>query len=228
LESGLVVMLPGIECSTWQFAGTVLALREGGMGRAVKIVQWGGYPLRSMGNLMNLRVNRERARNVAGQIAGYARDYPGRPITLIGYSGGGGMAILTAESLPEEVELQRIILIAAAISPCYDLSAALAHSRLGLVNFHSPRDWFFLGMGTNVFGTIDRCRTVSAGRVGFRDAQGLTVQSERIVQIAWTPRWRDDYGHDGGHIGWLSRGWARELLVPWIDSADARVEVPHC
>jgi pimeloyl-ACP methyl ester carboxylesterase len=215
-ERGCVVMLPGIECSSWQFAGTVLGLRDAGLDRAVKIVQWGHSPFGYFNNLMNLRFNRVRAKRVAGRIGEYQADFPERPITLIGYSGGGGMAALVAGMLEERVMLDRVILIAAAISPNYDFSKALARSRSGMVNFYSPGDGFILGWGTRAFGTIDRQKTVAAGRVGFLDEQGVMIENDRLVQIGWEPAWRD-LGHDGGHVGWLSRAWAKQVLAPQID-----------
>ena len=41
-----------------------------------------------------------------------------------------------------------------------------------MVVFWSPLDVFVLGLGTRVFGTIDRVRSVSAGLVGFRGGPG--------------------------------------------------------
>lgn len=209
---GCVFMIPGIEGTTWQFGGTVRGLRQAGLDCHIEPIAWGKHPFRQLHNLCALASNRKRARDMADRIAKYKATHPDAPIALIGYSGGGGMAVLTAEALPPGVMLDRLILVAAAISPRYDLSRALARTKYGLINYYSPRDWAFLGLGTSVFGTIDRHRGPSAGRVGFQDGESRLIQSPRIVQVAWRREWKD-LGHNGGHIGWLSSRWARGVLA---------------
>ena len=140
----------------------------------------------------------------------------GEPLILVGYSGGGGMALLIAEALPREVILDRLILIGAAMSPTYDLTKVLAKTR-ELVCFYSEQDWFILGLGTRTFGTIDRRHGDSAGRVGFHDAQGHLLQAPKLRQVPWGSEWRR-LGHDGGHVGWLSGEWAREVLAKEVTS----------
>ncbi len=215
-EAGVVVMLPGVEGSGWQLTGMVKGLQEAGLDRRIDIIAWGKYPFGSLDNLMNIKANRCRAREIATRITEHHSANPEAPITLLGYSGGGGIAILTAEALPEDVEVDRIILIAAALAPEYDLSRALPRCHFGLVSFYSPRDRFFLGIGTSLFGTIDRKNTDSAGRVGFLDADGQLQTSPKIEQIEWTSEWLK-LGHWGGHLGWLARDWARDILAPKID-----------
>lgn len=219
-DRGLILMLPGIEGTAWQLRGVVRALREAGVQSAIEIRAWGSHPFCQLYNLCALRANRERAARIAGRIGEYMDRYPGRPVTLFGYSGGGGIAVLTAEALPPERLLDRIVLMSAAVSPSYDPTPIAARTRHGVVNFYSRRDWFFLGMGTSVFGTIDRHRGVSAGRVGFLDPAGRPIEAPGLTQIPWRPEWRD-LGHDGGHIGWLSPHWAREVLARVIEPAPA-------
>ena len=221
-EPGYVAMLPGVEGSAWQFAGTVKGLREAGIMREVDIIEWHAGPLCSMRNLTDIQANRKRAKAIAARLGAYHREHPNSPITLIGYSGGGGLAAMIAESLDEGVMLDRIILIAAALSPDYDLEPVTARCRRGVVSFFSVGDWLILGLGTRMFGTIDRVNTDSAGHVGFINDQGELVNEDKLTQIAWMPKW-SDLGHDGGHVGWLSRDWAREVLAAHIASADEKV-----
>ena len=60
------------------------------------------------------------------------------------------------------------MLLSPALSPTYDLAPALSAVRREMVVFWSPLDVIVLGLGTRIFGTIDRIKTVSAGLVGFR------------------------------------------------------------
>ena len=123
---------------------------------------------------------------------------------------------MVAESLSPNLKLDRLILIAAALSPDYDLSPAVSRCNKGLVSFYSKRDWWTLGMGTSLFGTIDRKYTASAGQLGFRSSKGKVIKSDLITQIPWRPDWLK-LGHDGGHVGWLKQAWSREILAPQID-----------
>ncbi len=130
------------------------------------------------------------------------------------------MALFTAEALPEEIMLERIILLGPAVSPDYDLTGALTHCR-NLVNFYSDHDWFMAGLATEWFGTMDRKKTATAGSRGFLDNEGNQLRNGQCMQIPWTPAWRK-LGHDGGHSGWLARAWAREVLAPQVDPALAQ------
>ncbi len=215
LEHGCVFLLPGVEGGAWQFQQTTQGLYDAGLNQAIDIIEWGVRPFGSMINLMDIKGNLRRAGTVAERIVQYQRDYPGRPTTLLGFSGGGGMAVLTAEALPEDVHIDRLILVSAALSPQYDLNKAAARSREKVVNFYSDRDWLFIGAGTTLFGTIDRQYTPSAGHVGFQDRDGQ-IRTDGLIQIAWRPEW-EALGNDGGHIGWLARNWARDVLAPQID-----------
>lgn len=214
---GRLILLPGIHSQAWYLSRTVRGLRERGLQWEIEVIEWGGrFPI-ALDNLMNLAKNKKRAMQIAATIAKYRAERPTEPITLVGYSGGGGLALLVTETLPPDVNLDRLILIAAAISPRRDLTTAMAHTEHGVVNLYSRRDRLVLGAGTGLFGTIDRVHTKSAGLVGFRDASGGSlVAGEGITQIGWSEPWTK-LGHHGGHLGWLSQSWAKEILAPLID-----------
>jgi pimeloyl-ACP methyl ester carboxylesterase len=215
-DRGLVILLPGIESGAWQLEGSIRGLRQAGVDRAIEVIEWGRRPLASMDNLTNLPANLERAKKIAGRVVSYEQEHPQRPVVVVGYSGGGGLAVLTAEALPEGCRIERMILIAAALAPDHDLSKTLSHCRDGLVNFYSERDVVMLGAGTALFGTIDRKYTPAAGRLGFRDTQGKLLADKRVTQIAWESGWLW-LGHNGMHTGWLAPGWSRDVLAARID-----------
>ncbi len=210
-----MVLLPGIEGGAWQLNGTVRGLRQAGILADFDVIEWGKRPFGSLDNLTNLEANKTRAKQIAARIESHRHEYPERPITLIGSSGGGGLAILVAEALPRQPILDRLILIGAAISPRYELTESLARCKHGIVNMYSANDWLILGAGTSIFGTMDRTKSAAAGHVGFLDSMGNTRNENGLTQIAWQPRWAI-VGHDGGHIGWLAGQWAYQYLAPVI------------
>ncbi|HOW71287.1 MAG TPA: alpha/beta hydrolase [Phycisphaerae bacterium] len=217
LDRGYVILLPGVEGGAWHLTDTIRGLRDGGVDHAIQPVGW-GRPLDVLTNLTDFPANKEWARRIAELTVHYRAEHPAPPITVVGFSGGGGLAVLAAEALPEHVKLDGLILVGAALSPDYDLSKPLAHVRGTLVNFYSELDWLPLGVGTAWFGTIDRKYTVSAGHVGFRTPDHRLLANDRVEQVAWRPDWIR-LGHGGGHVGWLWRAWARETLAPCIRAA---------
>ncbi|HPF39198.1 MAG TPA: hypothetical protein P5081_20190 [Phycisphaerae bacterium] len=224
LDRGCVILLPGIEGNAWQLEGAYHGLRDAGVEQAIEIIPWGSPPLSSMANLVGIEKNRKRADAIARKIEEYRRRRPEAPLTLIGYSGGGGLAILTLEALSKETQVDRAILIAAAIDSRYDIDRVLPRCRDELINIYSRSD-AIVGAGTSVFGTIDRVKTISAGHSGFVDAKGALLERPRLQQLGWTSDWRR-LGHYGGHLGCLARGWSREILAPLVaTTADHPAEV---
>lgn len=222
-DKGLIVMLPGVEGSAWQLSDSVKGLRDAGIDREIKVIPWGSPPFHSIENLSNYAENQMRADRIVACISDFHRAHPDAPLTLVGYSGGGGLAVMVAEVLPVNLNLDRLILIAGAVSPDHDLTKVLARCDHGVVNFYSAADWFILGVGTQMFGTIDRKYTSSAGHVGFLDDNRQLRNVSGLTQIAWELDWIKT-GHDGGHIGWLARNWARDYLAPAIVSASNATE----
>ena len=100
------------------------------------------------------------------------------------------MALFVCEALPEDVKVDRAILLAAAVSPDYNLAPAMDHCTLGIVNFYSKEDWFSCGLLAEIFGTMDRKYTSTAGKRGLVAPNGEFATAENLVQIAWTPGWR--------------------------------------
>lgn len=215
-ETGFLWLFPGVESRSVAFLEAVRGLREGGVTSEVQYYNWPLH-LRPLDDLTNLDRNRREAARVAGQIAQQRRTHPQRPIDLIGYSGGGGMALLVAEHLPDEIRLRHIVLVQPAVSRDYNLSTALSHCEGRIVNFYSPRDWLILGWGTTVFGTMDRRRTVSAGKEGFLPSAAIPDVNERhrLQQVAWTNDMAAT-GHVGHHLGILLCEWNRRYVAPWL------------
>jgi pimeloyl-ACP methyl ester carboxylesterase len=215
MSRGCILLLPGVENTSHSMKGICDGLRDAGVTQAIHVDQWGEMPFGTFRNLPAIERNRERAGVRARWLAQYVQDFPDRPVTIIGYSGGGAMALFIAEALPESCRVDRIILLGAALSPTYDVHNALVQSRGGVVSFFSPRDTFMMGWGTRTFGTMDRVKTNSAGLVGFQNGSGELSGADGLTQVSWTPAWRR-LGHDGGHDGWLARAWVREVLAPLI------------
>lgn len=228
---GVVFVLPGIEGGSTFSRDVALGLDNGGVTSAIEIHDWttrlpGGFVL----NLANLERNQREARRLAQRVIDYRKQYPGRPVHIVGHSGGGGLTVLALEALPPGRQIDGAILLAPALSPDYDLTNALRRTRFGIYNFYSEKDAAFLKVGTSIFGTIDRQHGVSAGAVGFKPPDNLANEDLKLYdlklrQVRWSEQMRR-YGATGSHIGWASQKFAREFLAPIIQENEARRPVP--
>jgi hypothetical protein len=200
--------------------------RSGRLPCAVDSIVWGhGFGLWHA-DLTDVANHDRQAGRVAEMVRQFRRDHAAEPIFLVGKSGGCGVAVRALEQLDTDL-VERAVLIAPALSPAYDLTAALRAVRHEAVVFWSPLDLVILGAGTWLFGTIDRVRSVGAGLVGFavpgRDEpeSERTRQYAKLRQVRWGPR-MVALGHLGGHFGadqpWFLLRW----VVPLLRADDPR------
>ncbi len=196
LDKGLVIVLTGVEGRSVFNEVIGAGLAEGGVDWAIEIDDWTSL-LGPFASLRDLERSRQQADRVAQRIVRYQQQQPGRPVVLVGQSGGAGLAPWIAEALPDGAMVEGLILIAPALSPGYPLGEALAKSRRGIVSYHSPMDWVILGIGTSVFGTLDGEHVDSAGKVGFDVPTGEQAQAyDMLYQFPWSPDMARE-GRDG-------------------------------
>ena len=221
LDKGLVVFLTGIEGRTPVNQHLCKTIAESGVDYAIKLEDWTSRwgPLPS---LQNQPRNREVAGDIASWIRSYQIDYPDRPVVVIGQSGGGAVATWVVELLTKDDPVDGLILLVPALSPQYDLTSALDRSRKGIVNTHSKLDFVILGLGTKVFGSMDRKYTESAGMVGFGlpSAEPDDVMAySRLFQIAWDKRMIHT-GYLGGHLTNSAPKFIKQFIVPLVLAPD--------
>ncbi len=157
-------------------------------------------------------------KKIAQEIAAYQQQYPGRPIYLIGQSGGCAVAVFAAESLATagSPPITGIVLLDASLSADYDLGAALGQCGKGIVNFYNLRDVAMLEVGTEIFGNLDGSRGDSAGRMGF------TGDTPRLFQVQVTKAMVS--GFESPHFADTSAAFTAKYIAPWI--MDQRWPVP--
>ena len=181
MSSGLVIILPGIEGESDYNHGIREGLEDARVGYALVIRPW-GVPVPGLGPLVNqtnFLGNRLAGVGVARTIADYQTSHPGKPVYIVGHSGGGGVAVFTAEALADmegDHHVDGLILLSASISCDYNLTKALSRSRNGLVNFYNPADQALLGLGTGLLGNVDGGHAPSAGRASFEEPPSRVFQ----------------------------------------------------
>ena len=221
LDRGLVLVLPGIEGESCVNHSVVRGLAEGGIDCAIEVHDWTtGVILLFLYHLRGWRRNVRQAERLVQRIVEYRHSYPGRPVYVVGHSGGGAMTVVTLERLPPETIVTGAILLEPSISPGYDLSTALARTARGIWNFYSLLDVFFEGIATSIGGTTDGRHGPAAGMIGFRIPPGLSDEGKklyetRLHEIAFRPAMISDF-HLGGHFGPTNRVFVAERIAPLL------------
>jgi len=220
-QARLVWMFPGVGGGRWTLEGARRAFVDAGVQAEFRFHEWHGSALDVLGHLTHYEANRAQAVEVAKQIVAYREQHAAARIDLVGYSGGGGVAVLVAEELPESIGLRNVLLVQPALSPSYDLTRALRRVDGRLVNLYSPYDWLILGWGTQTFGTIDRRDTAAAGKDGFDLDVAVTSSDlrQKVSQQRWTTEmvWS---GHVGNHTSILLYAWNKRYVAPWLSAAE--------
>jgi pimeloyl-ACP methyl ester carboxylesterase len=208
---GRLLILPGVGNTRFHLAGFVASAEQLLPRFDVEVRPW-GVPFLTLHNLRAHERNTATAAAIAAEIAAWRRANPDMPFYLVGYSGGGGMATLVTAALPADVAIDRLILVAPAISPDFPLERdVLPHVREFVVNYASERD-LQVGWGTRTFGTIDRQSTASAGAIGFAAAH------DKLLEYRWSET-DVAFGHTGNHLAYLHPRWQSAKLEPALDPA---------
>lgn len=213
-ETGLVLVADGVGGFGLCGMGTRYAVERCGSGQLVRVLEWGHGTGRWYRDLSRTANHVHRSAQLAQLVRRYREEHPERPIALIGKSGGTGIVVWALERLDANV-VDRAVLLAPALSPDYDLSRALRAVREEMLVYWSPLDFVILGLGTWLFGTIDRVRGVSAGLVGFRrpaDADAALYET-KLRQARWRPC-MVGASYFGGHLGPDNPRFLQRYVIP--------------
>jgi pimeloyl-ACP methyl ester carboxylesterase len=162
----------------------------------------------------NLVVQGQR---LAGMIVAQRQACPAQAVYLVGHSTGCQVILTAAEAAPPG-SVERIVLLAPAVSEEYDLRPALRCARQGIDVFTSRRDIGALGVGTGIGGTADRRWSPAAGRVGFAPVVTSPCDQELYARLRiypWDPC-LDWSGNTGGHYGTLKQTYLRTYVMPLL------------
>lgn len=155
---------------------------------------------------------------LADSITGYRVRHPSHPVFIVARSGGTAIALEALKQLPAD-SVDRVVLLSSGLSPDYDLTDPMKAVRKEMVNYYSERDTFVLGVGTRMFGTVDRVRTRAAGLVGFRVADDAPYH-DKFRQMTWDAEMARTWNL-GTHLGSSAGSFLRHYIVPLLDAQHA-------
>jgi hypothetical protein len=215
-----VLHLPGVAGFAAVDRRLISGLIAGGVHADIQAYDWTGQ-LKGVPALHAYAHNHAEAARIAAIIAARARAYPNGHIILTSHSGGGALAIWALEDLPSGVNVNAVLLLAPALSPDYDLSAALKHISGHLYVYSSTGDELILGLGCRICGTMDGKMTDAAGRVGFTQPPGAdSSEYKKLVACPYNPDWAW-LGNFGDHIGPMATPFAARILAPLVTESAA-------
>jgi hypothetical protein len=217
-KPGVVIVVCGIGGIDFVGISSQWALPRAGVRHEIREFRWTHGKGRLLRDLQDTQHCLRKANELAAEVHRIKAQDPERPVYLVGKSGGTGLVLAAAEQLPPQT-LERIILLAAAVAPTYDLRPALRATKHEIVSFYSPYDQLVLNWGTRQFGTIDRYYGASAGLHGFMILPDLSASDyalyDRLVQVKWNPAMILE-GHLGIHIGTSMPAFVAKEVAPWL------------
>ena len=217
-STGIVFVVEGIGGLDFIAHAAQASLVHAGVPDEVRIFAWTHGTGHFLKDLQDTKHVLLKADELAAEVLRVKERDPGRPVYLVGKSGGAGLVLAAAEHLPP-CTLKRIVLLSAAVSPAHDLRPALRATRREIVSFYSGYDQLVLGWGTREFGTIDRVYGPSAGLTGFRVPPDLPDEDralyQRLVQIPWRPAMIRE-GNLGTHTGTSMPAFIGKEVAPWL------------
>ncbi len=217
VSQSLLIHLPGIGGELAIDRSLMRGLKEASLADQYQIYDWTGKN-RGLVALGTINENLEQAKLVAEKITTFRRENPNGRIIITAHSGGTGVAIWMLEYLPDDVQVDQLVMLASALSPGCDLSKALRHVKGHAWSFYSKYDSEVLGRWTSVFGTVDRVQSEAAGYVGFKtDQPADPVQYAKLTQLPYDPSWWR-YGNDGGHLGTMNATFAASIIAPLLNA----------
>lgn len=214
-QQGIIYILPGIQGVDSHYTNVRAGLMGAGINCAIMIHPWGCQipGINLIVNETDVTGDREWGGKIAQDIKLYQEQYPGKPVYIIGQSGGAGVAVFTAEHLADNgLAISGLVLLDGSVSSDYDLSSALRACQKGIVNFYNPKDVVLLQAGTAMWGNVDGGHGDSAGRVGFSGNFG------RLYQVEINQDMVDDFADP--HFADCSKAFSAQYLSPWIIDID--------
>ena len=169
-------------------------------------------------NQMDFVGNRLAGVRIAKFIEEYQDKYPEQPVYVVGHSGGGGVAVFTAEGLSEGRQIDGLVLLSASIWAGYDLTKALDRCKNGIANFYNKGDVGLLAIGTTITSNVDGMRGPSAGLNGFNP---LTSADPPAKRTAYRKLYQINTSRQAGdpHTAVTRPGFVSGYVAPWIVSS---------
>ena len=166
----------------------------------------------------SVKFKREKAQELAVRIKKRAKDNPGVPIDLLGFSAGTAEVVYAMEVLPENVRIDTVVLLGASITHDYDLTKMLKRLKGKMYVYTSTHDRM-VGFFMKFSGSADRkYHDEGADIHGFvlpkgANAETRKLYADKIVTIKWNKKFEKD-GNKGHHFDNIKMEFIRDQVAP--------------
>lgn len=213
LSTPRVIYLDG--AGWYSSAGSVSAgLRSGGYRGAFERFNWSSLLGVGADHFVASRSGLN-ARRLARRIQAIHEADPGGPLHLIGLSAGTLVVLRALEALPEEVSVDRVVLLSSSVSAGFDLSEALPHVRGRIYATCSPYDRILSSLAVSADGRTGK----TVGQIGFVLPKDLLPEQkqryQKVVNLHWNPAYAG-FGWNGGHVSATNRRFVRTVITPRV------------
>lgn len=220
LKEGYTVLLPGVLGHAPWDDNVAAGLADAGVPGAIEVYDWTAGPLLMTYNIASRDAIREQGRKVAARIVDYQNRYPGRPVHLIGHSGGAATAICALEELPSDRKVTSAVLLAPGVPADYDLRRAMSHTQTGIHNFYSPYDVLLSAIYVPSRAIRTKGDILAAGAVGFHPPASVAENDRewyerQLKQHPFEAEMLED-GNLGDHFGWTNPNFVAQWVAPVI------------
>jgi len=186
------------------------AVAEAGLPLDVREVNWShGYPL-WLCDLRHTGNHHSQGQALADAVLAHRSACPGTPVFVVTHSAGAAVGLAACECLPPGA-IDRLIMLAPAVSPGCDVRPALHCCRCGVDVFCSKTD--LVSRALALTGCADGWHGFSAGANGFKTPDDEDCTNLHQHNYTWDMH---HCGHHGGHYGWTKKGCLREYVVPLL------------
>ncbi|MBU6454971.1 MAG: alpha/beta hydrolase [Cyanobacteria bacterium REEB67] len=216
MAAGVIFTIDGVGGFNISTTAMAMAFKLCGLPQRIEQIYWSHGFGQWLLDLQDSRRMEDKARELAMRIENlYAS---GVNVYIVAKSAGCAIALKALSLVPAD-SVQKVILLAPAVSPQYKLQPALRAVKEKLVSFWSPNDAFILGLGTTLFGTADGAYSKSAGMIGFAAPQAIDSEAanlyEKFSQIKWRPSMVATLNF-GDHQGSVTLPFLANHVVPLL------------
>lgn len=187
----------------------------------VESFRWSHGPGRVFADLRSRSRHHDKGKELAGAILARRQACPNGKVYLVCHSSGAAIGLAACKSLAPG-SIDRIILLAPALSPKYDLRCPLRCTCEGIDVFASRRD--VIGRTLAVVGNSDGSHCASAACCGFTPDDVDPGDAGIYAKLRQHP-WESGMGaagHGGGHFGCTRASFFSAYVVPLLGSCAAR------
>ncbi len=196
-------------------AGSVAqGLRDAGFKGHFKNYSWSAFLGPAHDHLVTAK-SKQVSRGLAKEIAATIRRSPENKVYVMGLSAGTAVILAALEQLPDDVQVEDVVLFSPSVSSRHDLRRAMQRVRRNLYATCSRNDGILPGLVINADGVGGRPAGISGFVLPPGQAARATKSYRRVINLPWRPAYIG-YDWTGGHAAVTQSRFVESVIAPRI------------